>query len=88
MIALFVQVYGFNAFFNPAAYPTADGHIPFRLFLAMFQQIDHLEGLTQVTISQAVALGYSMARAPKGPGGSKVRTNMRKLLRRAFPEEK
>lgn len=71
-------------YYRPGRWPTRDGVIPFKTLLGLMTVIPHLEAGEELMLSNAVALGYSNARA--GKKNSKVRNYLRALRRRAFPE--
>lgn len=81
LIDRFIEVYGYAAFHNPL-YPTADHVIPFPLFDARLESIEHLLAARQLQLATGTAHGQALAMGGKE---RKIQRLTRALERRACP---
>lgn len=63
---------------------TRDGVIPFKLFLLLLSNVDHIEAEGELQGARSTALGIGLAMNGKD---SKVKLATRSLIRRAYPSE-
>ena len=84
-VALFINVYGAATYRNPG-YPTADGVIPFKMFLELFDTINRIKSFEIVSNIQAVAFGNAQVTADD-KGQRKIMRIIQDFKKNAYGED-
>jgi hypothetical protein len=78
LVADFIAAYGWGCWHAPDVWPTGDGIVPARVFLAWTREASRRAALSQLRQTHAVSLGASSVMASK-EGAFKIKQAMRAL---------
>ena len=83
IIGRFIRFWGAGLYYNRERWDTRDGVIPFRVFYVLMDAMDAVDAGEQLRDAMAHAHGQAIAENGKD---SKVRSQTRRMMRRADPK--